>query len=99
MMGLFGMGGGGGGGNSCHRAIVSTPATAESGCPRGDGVPGRASRDADWRAHLGEGMKTLSAKLAEAAAATTGGGDEGGAGCGSYAPGRAGVPPTSSSFS
>ena len=35
----------------------------------------------------------------EAEAATTGGGDEGGAGCGSYAPGRAGVPPTSSSFS
>ena len=58
------------------------------------------SMDADEAAAIAE-LEAAERALAEGAAeaATTGGGDEGGAGCGSYAPGRAGVPPTSSSFS
>merc|ERR1711968_80827 len=60
---LFGMGGQSIAGNFCQRQ-------AFDGCPSG-GAPGRASRDTDWRAHLGEGIKTLSAKFAEAAAATS----------------------------
>merc|ERR1711871_637894 len=60
---LFGMGGQSIAGNFCQRQ-------AFDGYPSG-GAPGRASRDTDWRAHLGEGIKTLSAKFAEAAAATS----------------------------
>jgi len=66
MMGLFGIGcggGGGGGGGGCHRTMASSTSVG--------GIPGRATRDVNWRSHLGEGMKALSTKLAEAAAATT----------------------------
>merc|ERR1711968_305521 len=50
-------------GHACQRQ-------AFVGCP-GGGAPGRASRDTDWRAHLGEGIKALSSKLSEAASATS----------------------------
>merc|ERR1719181_1399908 len=66
MMGLFGIGcggGGGGGGGGCHRTMASSTSVG--------GIPGRATRDVNWRSHLGEGIKALSTKLAEAAAATT----------------------------
>merc|ERR1711871_1693090 len=72
---------GGGGGCSAFFPLVASLLSGQScgsvckrqtfdGCPSG-GAPGRASRDNDWRAHLGVGIKALSAKLSEAAAVTS----------------------------
>ena len=71
---------GGGGGCSAFFPLVASLLSGQScgsvckrqtfdGCPSG-GAPGRASRDNDWRAHLGVGIKAL-VETPEAAAVTS----------------------------